>query len=153
MGRLSSDEILAIWEKNHGSLNENLRGKFREDPVVQALVHMDGSMVADAISREPKLKSVMAHMRSAIELQNEVKDTEERVRAREEARKAAVRQKMRDDARPNLDTVQMGPVARAWVAHNLEGLSKPGLKKSNTKGRRAASTGQKLPKFDEDPGF
>lgn len=150
---LSADEILEVWEKNHGSLEENLRDSFREHPAVQALVLMDGALVADAISREPKLKSVMAHVRCLIKQRTQKENEEERLRAAEDTRKAAVRQKMRDEVRPNLDTVPRGPIARAWVNHNLDALRKPGQKKSNTKERRAASTGRKPPEFDEDPGF
>jgi hypothetical protein len=151
--RLSAAEILEIWEKNHGPLKGQLRDRFTEHPAVQAFVRMDGELVADAISREPKLKSAMALVRSVIKHRTQEEATRTQEEANEKARKAAVRQKMRDDVRVPLDTVPMGRLARAWVNHSLSGPQEYRAKKSNTKPRRAANTKQKPPEFDGDPGF
>lgn len=150
---LSAAEILEIWEKNHGPLKGKLRDRFTEHPAVQAFVRMDGELVADAISREPKLKSAMALARSVIKHRTQEEANRTQEEANEKARKAAVRQKMKDDVRVPLNTVPMGPLAWAWVNHSLYGLQEHRAKKSNTKPRRAANTRQEHPEFDGDPGF
>ena len=150
---MSVEHILKVWESYHGLLGYPQRASFLEHPAVQAFSQMDGDLVSEALSREPKLRAAMAYVRSRLKERRRLRADENNRKAEENNRKAEVRRKMRNDGRVDPNSVARGPVARAWVAHSLDELQKSGTSKAVSKTRVARDGKCEAQAIDTDPGF